>query len=302
MNYYEINETAARLARQGNSYREYVAGSATDEYRRAVDEAAALVEKQKTKVDPMYHAKIDGLLDKYARRLADWYNRHFEIEARVPSIMISGGGNFPVGKKEKQNTAREKHSAEYKKVQFILECIKMSGRGGISSDDVNAIAKLETKLDGLVQNQEFMKTVNKHYRKHKTLDGCPLLSEDVKLKIEAAMSRDWRGSDAVPYARWALTNNNANISRVRERIAELIKKAESPAPDGWDFDGGRVVMNKDENRIQILFDAKPGEALRSELKSRGFRWAPSQGAWQRQLNDNGLYALKQIKAVQPVQN
>ena len=61
-------------------------------------------------------------------------------------------------------------------------------------------------------------------------------------------------------------------------------------------------MNKAENRIQIMFDEKPDEALRSELKSRGFRWAPSQGAWQRQLNANGMYAVKQIKIIQPQQN
>lgn len=30
------------------------------------------------------------------------------------------------------------------------------------------------------------------------------------------------------------------------------------------------------------------------LKSHGFRWAPSQGAWQRQLTANGKYAAKQV--------
>lgn len=28
---------------------------------------------------------------------------------------------------------------------------------------------------------------------------------------------------------------------------------------------------------------KPDEAIRGELKAEGFRWAPSQKAWQRQL-------------------
>lgn len=34
------------------------------------------------------------------------------------------------------------------------------------------------------------------------------------------------------------------------------------------------------------------EATRSILKSNGFRWSPSQGAWQRQLTNNARYALK----------
>ena len=49
-------------------------------------------------------------------------------------------------------------------------------------------------------------------------------------------------------------------------------------------------MNQEENRIQILFDGKPDAGIRSELKHAGFRWAPSQGAWQRMLNQNGIYA------------
>lgn len=36
-----------------NSFYEYGPGSATAEYRRCVDEAAALAERQKARVDPM---------------------------------------------------------------------------------------------------------------------------------------------------------------------------------------------------------------------------------------------------------
>lgn len=44
--YYEINEQAARRAKEMNSFSEYVSGSATMEYRRLVDEATELVEKK----------------------------------------------------------------------------------------------------------------------------------------------------------------------------------------------------------------------------------------------------------------
>ena len=49
-------------------------------------------------------------------------------------------------------------------------------------------------------------------------------------------------------------------------------------------------------RIQFLFDDKPDEDTRSLLKSHGFRWAPSEGAWQRLLNDNGRSAARAVKA------
>ena len=40
-------------------------------------------------------------------------------------------------------------------------------------------------------------------------------------------------------------------------------------------------------RIQLFFEGKPEPEVRDILKSNGFRWAPSVGAWQRQLNNNG---------------
>ena len=55
-----------------------------------------------------------------------------------------------------------------------------------------------------------------------------------------------------------------------------------------------MVMNQGENRIQIQFDDKPDAGVRSQLMHAGFRWAPSQGAWQRMLNQNGIYAAKTV--------
>ena len=93
--YYEISEAAAKRAKDMNSYSDYAPGSATAGYRTMVDEAYALAEKQKAQVDPMYHDKIDALVDRYARRLAENLNERNAIDARVPSILITGGGNSP---------------------------------------------------------------------------------------------------------------------------------------------------------------------------------------------------------------
>ena len=99
--YYPINEDAARQAKEMNSFSDYQPGSATAGYQAMVDKAAGIAEKQKARVDPMYHEKIDYLVDLYARKLAENLNQANVIDARVPSIMISGGGNFPNRKKEK---------------------------------------------------------------------------------------------------------------------------------------------------------------------------------------------------------
>lgn len=293
--YYPINEEAARRAKDVNSFSDYVPGSATAEYRAMVDRAYALGEAQKERVDPMYHEKIDSLLDRYARKLADNINQRNVIDARVPSVLIAGPANFPVRQKEKQNAARDKNMGEYMEIAGLLDKMRSVGRGGISADDTLAVEKLEAKLAGLVESQELMKSVNAYYRKHKTLDGCPGLTGETVEELKAAMARDWR-KDPVPFSSYSLSNNNANIHRVRQRIDELKSR---PDFSGWTFPGGEAKINEAENRLQLFFDEKPTEDQRRALKGEGFKWAPSQGAWQRQLNQNALRAADRIDFLRP---
>lgn len=296
--YYPISENAAKRAKDANSFYDYVPGSATKSYQVMVDEAAVIAAKQKDKVDPMYHDKIDGLLDKYARELADVINQRNEIDARVPSILIAGGSNFPVRKKEKQNAARGRNEERYAEVQGILQRIRSVGLGGIMSDDKNALAKLRAKLEKLEKHQALMKAANAAIRMKDAEAGNAKLAE---LGFSADEIRQLREPDycgRVGYPAYELQNNNANIHRVRDRIAALEKEAQRAAEkadaEPVTGDGYKLVENADIGRIQFLFDDKPDEDTRALLKSYGFRWSPSQGAWQRMLNDNGRYAAQRV--------
>ena len=296
--YYPINENAARRAKEAISFSDYKPGSATAEYRHYVDEAAELAARQKKRVDPSFHAKIDGLLDTYARKLAANMNKGYEITARVPSILITGGSNFPVRKKEKQNAAADKNMEEYREIQGLLDKIRSTGMGGISADDPDAVSKLESKLAKLETLQETMKAVNAYYRKNKTLDGCPHLSPEQIEKLKASMSGSYRANPK-PFESYQLSNNNAEIHRLKDRITALTRRKELGYV-GWEFDGGRVEANTADNRLQIFFDEKPEKDIREELKGNGFRYAPSAEAWQRQLNDNAIYAADRIGCIQPL--
>ncbi|HBG4987935.1 Antirestriction protein [Clostridioides difficile] len=296
--YYPINEAAAKRAKDMNSFSDYKQGSATAEYRHYVDEAVQLAERQKQRVDPMYHEKIDSLLDTYARKLAANMNKGYEIDARVPSILIAGGSNFPTRKKEKQNAARDSNYREWQDIQGLLDKIRSTGMGGISADDPQAVQKLEKKLESLEKSQETMKDVNAYYRKYKTLDGCPHLPPEQLEKLKADMASSWHLGDK-PFATWALSNNSAEIRRVKDRIKSLSQQKEIGFV-GWEFDGGKVEANTEANRLQIFFEDKPDEATREALKSNGFRWSPKAGAWQRQLTSNAYYAADYVKAIAPL--
>ena len=295
--YYPINEAAAKRAKEMNSFSDYMPGSATLEYKSLMDRAAEIAENQKKRVDPSFHDKIDALLDTYAKRLAANMNNGFAIDARVPSVLIAGGSNFPVRKKEKQNAARDKNYGEWKEIQGLLEKIRSTGMGGISADDPNAVKKLNAKLEKLTKAQETMKAVNAYYRKNKTLDGCPELDGEAIEKLKARM--EIRDIQDKPYPSWALSNNSAEIRRIKTRIQSLSVNKET-LYTGWDFAGGRAEINVKDNRLQLFFEEKPDGKIRDELKANGFHWSPKALAWQRQLNSNAMYAADAISSIKPL--
>ena len=297
--YYTINENAARRAKAMWSWSDYVEGSATAEYRAKVDSATEIAETAKKRVEPEYHEKIDYFLDLYAKRLAENINRGFEIDLRCPSVMIAGGSNFPVRKKEKQNAARERNMQDYAEVEKLLDKIRSIGHGGIRSDDPRAIHKLRTKLEKLEQYQERMKAANAAIRLKDTVKGDAKLRDMGYTDADIKKLREPDFCGRVGYPNYELSNNNANIHRIRDRIAELERnaaKAAGPAgqPETTEGDGYKLIENTDAARIQFVFEDKPSAEIRELLKSYGFRWAPSVGAWQRLLNDNGRRAAEAI--------
>ncbi|WP_282610992.1 hypothetical protein [Pelagibius sp. Alg239-R121] len=60
-------------------------------------------------------------------------------------------------------------------------------------------------------------------------------------------------------------------------------------------DGFKIIENPEENRVQIIFDGKPEKEIREILKGNAFKWAPSNKAWQRQLNAAGIHAALSVK-------
>lgn len=298
VNYYSIDEDAARRAKEMNSFFGYQTGSATEEYRSRVDEAAEIAKRQKEKVDPLYHEKIDRLLDSYARRLAANLNQSYSIDARVPSVMVAGAGNFPTRKKERQNASRARNMEERLQIQGLLDKIRGAGTSGIRADHPHALEQLEQKLQRLEQSQQMMKDVNAFYRKHQTLEGCPVLDAKQIEKIAASMARSWH-PQSKPFPSYALTNNGAEIRRIRSRIEELKYNTEVGFC-GWEFEGGKAVANQEANRLQLFFEEKPSAEQRAELRHQGFVWAPKECAWQRQLNRQAVLAAGRLPFVKPL--
>lgn len=302
-----INEDLARAAKNAISWSDYKEGSATDEYNALCARFDASVEKLVGSVkEPITLEQAEGVAywtEKYKQKLAYAINRDNEITARYPSILVAGGGNFNVKKKEKQNAAHEKLYEEcgelftpescyyYKKIKLLLT------NDTIFSNDQCVLVKLNKKLDAEEANHAEMVKRNAYYRKHKTMKGYEELTDEEAAQIDERIKNDFRWNQQ-PYPSWQLTNSGARIRQIKERIVEierLKQRAESSDEDKYPtVQGVTVKENSELMRIQLTFDGKPDDATRVLLKSNGFKWAPSMGVWQRQLTANGIYAAKTV--------
>jgi hypothetical protein len=174
------------------------------------------------------------------------------------------------------------------KAKHYAEKAASVGTGGISSDDPAAVEKLKGELAKLERLQETMKKANALVRKNDR-EGLAALGFS-ETRISQLFTPDFCGRIGFPD--YALTNNGANIRRIRKRIEEL----QTAPTDTTERQEGEATIREDatENRVMLIFPGKPSDEVRAMLKASGFKWSPNRGAWVRFLNNAGRAAAQYV--------
>ena len=293
--YYKIDENLAKKSKEMSSYDDYQRGSATQQYKNVVDDILAYAEEQKGKVKNQEAIKkIDNLVGRFTKQYADWINKYNKINCYCPSILITGGSNFPTKKKERQNAMWDEHFKRYNELMTIKNKINSIVRGSyiIKSSDQNAIEELEKKIAKKEELQKEMKEQNAYFRKYKTMKGYKNLSDLKARSIDEEIKSNSLYCNT-PNPSYSLSNNNQEIRRLKNRLEGLrkIKAMPSREQENKYF---KIIENTELMRLQLLFEYKPKESIREILKNNGFKWSPKNGCWQRQLNNNSKFALKRV--------
>lgn len=120
----------------------------------------------------------------------------------------------------------------------------------------------------------------------------PKAIEKLKDKLER-LEKQRKSIKAREHEKWELTNIGANIRETKLRIARLEEQEMLDFPE-IKFKGGIAIHNKEINRIQLLFDSKPNEETRKQLKRNGFHWSRTEGAWQREFNKRTIFVANAL--------
>jgi hypothetical protein len=193
---------------------------------------------------------------------------------------------------ERAHRAMDRSVEASNKAQYYQQKALSVGQGGISSDDPNAIDKLQAKLEGLEAMQAKMREANKLVRKGDR-EGLQKLGFS-ETQIEKLFTPDF--CQRIGFPDYALNNNNAEIRRLKKRIAGLERDSRREDKTEEVAGGLEIEQSATENRIFLRFPGKPETAVLEVLKRHGFRWAKSLRAWSRHLNNAGVYAAEQVKA------
>ncbi len=236
--------------------------------------------------------------ENYRKYFSAWLHAH----SRCFSVLVTGAANFPTRKHQKANDSEHKRSEEFRQWREKARKAIVRDFNRANTTPSSEIERVRRQIADAEAEQQRMKMANKIIRKYKSnpLDAVAELIEKVGIPekhARAVASPDCIGD--VGYARYRLQNNNANIRRMKERLVELEKKEAASGNETvtLEFTGGDLHLNFEQDRLQIEFPGKPDSKTITLLKKNGFRWSPSNRAWQRQLTSNALIAATNVTDV-----
>lgn len=237
-------------------------------------------------------------ISNYKKYFSAWLHAH----ANCASSAITGGSNFNVRRAERANETERRRSEEF--ISWRERAFK-------------AIAKRveDNKPEEQKLNEEWQRLEKDILNSAATIHGVnigverginkALFVSSIYNKVSTHAKKG--NVEIVQRAIDCIRNFNETMSVViteRNRFFKLIEVAESNRERNAEnqekenselqFQGGKVVQNWSENRLQIIFDEKPSRETIDLLKKNAFRWSPRFGAWQRQNTRNAAFAVKKV--------
>lgn len=241
--------------------------------------------------------------ERYISKYKEWARTLFDKHSRIMSAAITGPARFPTQRNEKMNNYYDNAVKEFttwreKALKAIARRIEEAKPEEQKTDEEWFSVKSE--IDNIASTLKDIDTgANKYsYR--------PLFVSSLYGRLER-MANNGKADIIVKSTEYIkelneklpkpiFTNRHKFWKLAELANQSIVRQAERENQENEEilFDGGRVIKNYSEDRVQIVFDTKPQPDVISNLKHNGFRWSPRFSAWQRQLTNNAYYAVTRV--------
>lgn len=293
-------ESEAAAAYQWSSFRSEERGKswvrgAIDTYNSVVDKALS------ASTEDTLPSVIEGLA-----RFKEGYIKRakaaLSATSRTASAMVTGPARFPTARNNRAVDVESRRMTEWVEFTEKAEASLVKLARGYDSDivktgDTDAVEKLTERAAAEASEHQMMVDANKRYRSatgthaEKTAAALEGLPEHLIEKANGNY-KAWRYEGA-PFLSYDLNNARARANRNSSQAIAAERLAATGQREAT-ADGVRVLDNPESERVQIFYDGIPDPSVRDSLKKRGFRWSPSNKAWQRPRTERAWQDAKEL--------
>ena len=248
---------------------------------------------------------LDMEFDRFRENYIERVNNLLATRSRIISPMVTGPANFPARQQQKAQDSYARRMEEFsrwerKAKEAIIKKIKKAA----TPDQVEA--KIRTELKKSVARtvatlyemknggwpgfdpQAFRRSTQEKIKR--TADNGHIEAAREALKIIKEKQKEYGITVFAPNnSVWVYPDQAEAKQEQARQEREARQEAQGDSGDEeiiQEFNEAQVIRNHEDDRVQIFFDEKPDADIRQALKSKGFKWAPSVGAWQRKLTEN----------------
>lgn len=202
------------------------------------------------------------------------YQAMLSAKSGCVSTLISGRSNFPVARQERRSSSADKRTEELLEFRTrALEAIRKELQPElrpIMAGDSNALDRLREKLAEAEKAQAMMVAANKAIRKHAPAGPDAQIAALIAIGLKPSHANACLQPDCMNklgFASYQITNNGAEIRRLKERIAKL-QVAKATPDEIFEGEYAQLEISHADNRVRLFFPGPPAKEIRERLQDR----------------------------------
>lgn len=241
--------------------------------------------------------------EQYRDRFITHLGNYMNARARIVSPMIAGPANFPTRKMEKyrnwEHSAYDKFkNFREKALHGIQSQIEKDKPAQQRADEAWASIEKELlwKIAGIIDvdnggfgARSLLVSNLTGFIKRMAANGQ---TDHVKKAIELIRENNKKAKKPIVTER----NEIFKLVDLAQKVEQAKEEKANKEPDIYPFDGGQVIINYSEQRIQLKYDTErvPNELYQKLTKELHFRHSRTNKAFQLYINNQSIYKVNQF--------